>query len=175
MLTLIIIFSGLMANEFSRGTLINLLTKGLRRDTVILAKFAAATVIWTLAYLVCLGVTVAYTAYYWGIDIHNAVLAFGGLWLFGEFLIALLIFGGTLFANFYGGLAVAGGVIIALNLVGIAPKAAKYNPISLAGATLALLTGEQGSSEFATAVIITAVAVIALLAASVGVFRKKRM
>jgi hypothetical protein len=64
-------------------------------------------------------------------------------------------------------------VIIALNLVGIAPKAAKYNPISLAGATLALLTGEQG--EFAPAVIITAVAVVALLAASVGIFRKKRV
>jgi ABC-2 type transport system permease protein len=175
MLTLIIIFSGLMANEFSRGTLTNLLTKGLRRDTVIMAKVSAATVTWTLAYLVCLGVTFAYTAYYWEINIQNAVLAFGGLWLFGELLIALLILGGTLFANFYGSLATAGGVIIALSLVGIAPKTAKYNPISLSGGTQGLLLGEQSAGEFAPAIIITAVAVVAVLAASIAVFRKKRI
>ena len=173
MLTVIIIFSGIMANEFSRGTLVNLLTKGLRRSTVIIAKFSAATAIWTLAYLLCLSITFAYTAYFWEIDIHNPVLAFGSIWLFGELLIALLIFGGTLFTNFYGSLLTAFTVIIVLTIIGIAPQTAKYNPVSLSGGTLALLSSEQSAGDFIPAVIITTVAIAALLAASVAVFRKK--
>jgi ABC-2 type transport system permease protein len=175
MLTVIIIFSGIMANEFSRGTLINLLTKGLRRDTVIIAKFTAATAIWTLAYALCLGVTFAYTAYFWEIDIHNAALAFGSMWLFGEFLIALLIFGGTLFTNFYGSLLTAFAVIIVLAVIGTAPQTAKYNPISLSGQTLALLNGQQSAGDFIPAVIITVAATVALLTLSVAVFRKKTL
>jgi len=175
MLIVAIVFSGIMANEFSRGTLINLLTKGLRRDTVILAKFTAATLIWTLAYILCLGVTAAYIVYYWGIDVHSPVLAFSGLWLFGEMLIALLIFGGILFANFYGSLAVAGGVIIALNLVEIAPKTAKYNPTSLAGGTLALLIGEKNADEFVPAIIVTIAVIALLIVASAVVFGRKRV
>ncbi|GHV43206.1 ABC transporter permease [Clostridia bacterium] len=175
MLCVIIIFSGLMANEFSRGTLTNLLTKGLRRETVILSKFTAATVIWTLSYLVCLGVTTAYTAYFWELNIHNAVLAFGGMWIFGEFLIALLILGGTLFATFYGSLAITGGAIIALTLIGLFPKTAKFNPTSLSGANVALLTNAQPPSDFLPAVIITAISVVVLLALSLFVFGKKKL
>src|SRR5512133_2582011 len=52
-IVLVIILSGIMANEFSRGTLINMLTKGLSRQTVILAKFTAAVATWTLAYVLC--------------------------------------------------------------------------------------------------------------------------
>jgi ABC-2 type transport system permease protein len=175
MLCVVIIFSGLMANEFSRGTLVNLLTKGLRRRTVILSKFTAASGVWTLAYLLCLCITFAYITYFWKIDIDNALPAFGGLWLFGEFLITLLIFGGTAFATFYGSLSVAGGVVIALMIAGIAPHTAKYNPISLSGGTLALLANEQSASDFMPAIIITALSIIALLAASVGVFAKKKL
>jgi ABC-2 type transport system permease protein len=175
MLTLLIIFSGIMANEFSRGTLVNLLTKGLRRDTVILAKFSAATALWTLAYLLCLGVTFAYTAYFWEAALHNAVLAFGGLWLFGELLIVLLILGGTLFTSFYGSLLTALATVAVLSIISIAPQTAQYNPISLAGGTLTLLSGDQSASDFIPAVIITIGAVVVLLVASIIVFRKKSL
>ncbi|MDR1432056.1 MAG: ABC transporter permease [Propionibacteriaceae bacterium] len=174
-LALIIIFSGIMASEFSRGTLVNLLAKGLRRETVILAKFTAATLLWTLAYLLCLGVAASYTAYYWEIELQNAPLAFGGMWLFGELLIALLILGGTLFANFYGSLLLTGGVTAVLSVLGIVPKLAKYNPISLSGGTLALLDGQASAGDFVTAVVICALCVVALLAASLAVFRRKRV
>ena len=49
----IIVFSGIVANELSKGTLTNMLTKGLSRKTVILVKFTAATSIWTVSYLIC--------------------------------------------------------------------------------------------------------------------------
>jgi len=175
MLTVVIIFSGLMAGELSRGTLVNLLTKGLGRDVVIWAKFAAATVVWTLAYLLALAITAAYTAWYWGLDLHNPLAAFAGLWLFGELLVALQILGGTLTASHYGSLALSAGVVVALSLLSIAPASAAYNPLSLTGATLALLSGDKDAADFAWALALTAAATALLLAASVAAFRRRRL
>ncbi|MCL2783814.1 MAG: hypothetical protein FWD80_07615, partial [Propionibacteriaceae bacterium] len=135
-LVLVIVFCGITATEFSRGTLINILTKGVARSTVVLAKFAVAALIWTLSYAVTLGTTLSYVAYFWGLDgMHYTLLAFISPWLFGLLMLALLILGGILVGNIYGALLAAGGVVIVLNIIGIAPKTAKYNPVSLAGGT----------------------------------------
>src|SRR5665647_682471 len=105
LLVLVIVFSGIMANELSEGTLINILTKGMKRSTVILSKFTMATVIWTVSYLLCLAVTYAYTAYYFTIEnISNVFLTFSSMWLFGVLLVAIVILGGVLFKNIYGSL-----------------------------------------------------------------------
>jgi len=175
MLVVIIVFSGIMANEFSRGTLVNLLTKGLSRSTVVLSKFTAATIIWTLAYLLSLGVAMAYTAFYWEIDLQNAILAFLSLWLFGELLISMLIFGGTLFASFAGSLALTGGAVVIMMLLNIAPGMARFNPISLAGDSLALLNGAASARDFIPAVVICILLVIVLVAASIVVFGRKKV
>jgi len=174
MLTLIIIFSGIMANEFNKGTLVNLLTKGMRRGTVILAKFLTAASIWSAAYLLCFAVCAAYTAYYWELS-NLSLLAFFGLWLFGVFLIALLIFGGTLFKGISGNLLLTGGALVGLMLLNIAPQLNKFNPISLGGATLTLLSGEKQASDFLPAVLICAGATVLLVGASIAVFRKKQV
>ena len=175
MLILIIVFSGIMANEFSRGTLVNLLTKGLNRTTVILSKFVAATLVWTAAYLICLIVTMAYITFLWELDLQNAILAFVSPWLFGLFLIAMLTFGGVLFASFAGSLALTGGMIITLMLLNVAPNIARYNPISLAGSAVALLNGIQSVENFIPTIIICAVAIIIFIIASIVVFGKKRV
>ena len=175
MLVVIILFSGIMANEFSKGTLVNLLTKGLNRTTVIVSKFVAASLVWTLAYLLCLGVTLGYVAFYWEINLQNSVLAFASLWLFGELLIAILILGGTLFGTFGGSLALTGGMIVILMLLNIIPNMARYNPISLAGSTLTLLDGGHVSGDFVPAVMICGVAIVACIALSVVVFWKKKI
>lgn len=174
MLVLVIIFSGIMSNEFSRGTLVNLLTKGLSRKTVILSKFLTAGLLWTAAYLLCLGVCFAYTAYFFDIGgISYALLVFISPWLFGELLLALLIFGGTLFGNIYGSLLTCFAAVVALNILSIAPKAAKYNPVSLASGTLSILYGAGGPSDFVPALIICAAATIALIIVSILIFDKK--
>ena len=88
LLVLVIIFSGIMANEFSRGTLINILTKGLKRSTVILSKFTAATIIWTFSYLLCYVVSYFYTAYFWSMSgMSHIFLSFFSMWLYGVLLI----------------------------------------------------------------------------------------
>jgi len=176
MLDLVIIFSGIMSNELSKGTLINLLTKGLKRHTVILSKFLSASVLWTVNYLLCFGICYAYTAYFFGIDaISHAVLAFTAPWLFGELMLALLIFGGTLFGNIYGSLLSCLSAVIVLSVISIVPKAAGYNPITLSGGTFSLLNGAKEPSDFIPAEIICSALIVALIAGAIVVFDRKRV
>jgi len=178
MWSLVIIFCGLMANEFSRGTLVNLLAKGLSRSAVIFSKFTAAALTWTLAYLLCLGITMAYTAYFWelALPLGEAILAFLGPWLFGLLLITLLILGGTLFGTFYGSLAITIGAMILsalINLLG--PNVVLYNPMSLSSSTFALLEGTQVPADFIPVLIIAVLTMLTLILLSVLIFKRKRM
>jgi ABC-2 type transport system permease protein len=173
---LAIIFAGIMSNEFSRGTLVNVLTKGLKRSTVIFSKFTVAALLWTASYLLCFIVTYGYTAYFWGTyEMNNAFLAFASPWIFGIFLITLLILGGTLFRTFIGSLLFTGGTVLVLTLLAILPKLQKYNPVTLCGDNTTLLTGIKGASDFIPALIICAILVVALTATSVVVFDKKQI
>ncbi len=176
MLALIITFSGIMAGELSRGTLINLLTKGMPRHTVIISKFLFASALWTVSYLLCLGICFAYTEYFWPqAALSNAMPAFLSLWIFGELLITLLIFGGTLFGNLYGSLLLCLGPILALTLLNIIPAMQAYNPISLAGNTINLLDGSKEIADFLPAMLITGGMTVVLLVMSIVVFNKKQV
>ncbi len=176
LLVLVIVFSGIMANEFSKGTLINILTKGMKRSTVILSKFTMSMVMWTVSYLLCLAVTYAYTAYYFTIEnISNVFLTFSSMWLFGVLLIALVILGGVLFKNIYGSLLLTGGIVVAMTIVNIAPKLQKYNPITLSSDNMQLITAQKTALDFIPAVIICAVLIIVSVIASIMVFNKKQL
>jgi len=176
LIVLVIVFCGIMANEFSKGTLINILTKGMKRSTVILSKFTMATVIWTVSYLLCFAVTYAYTAYYFTIEhISNAFLAFFSMWLFGVFLITLVILGGVLFKNIYGSLLLAGGVVIVMTIVNVAPKLQKYNPITLSGDNMQLIMAQKAAADFIPAVIVCSVLTAVSVIASIIIFNKKQL
>ena len=176
MIVVVIVFAGIMANEFSHSTLINILTKGMKRYTIILSKFTMAAVIWTLSYLLCIGVTAAYTAYFWeALEMHHIFLAFFSLWLFGVLLITLLILGGTLFKTFSGSLLLCGGAVVVMSLLSISPALQKYNPITLSGGSLALLSGQKAAADFIPALIICSLLIFILMASSMMVFNKKQL
>ena len=176
MLALIITFSGIMANEISRGTLVNLLTKGMKRHTVVISKFLYANAMWTVGYGLCLAVCYAYTEFYWpAADLSNAFLAFSSLWLYGVLMISMLVFGGVLFGSFYGSLLFSLGMIIVMALLNIAPALHKFNPISLAGGTLELLSAHKEAADFSPAMIICTVAVVLMLVGSIVIFNRKKM
>lgn len=171
-----IVMSGIFASELSRGTLINMLTKGLSRTTVILSKLTAAIAIWTLSYVLCFGVTYGYTAYFWSMDgVMNLFLSAFGLWLFGVILIALLIFGGVVTGSIYGSLLVTGGAAILMTLLNIVPAVQRFNPVTLSSGNMALLMGQRTISDFTPAIAVCTIAAIALVAAAIGVFNKKQV
>ncbi len=176
MLVLAIIFAGIMANEFSHGTLINILTKGMKRHTIVLSKFISAVGLWTLAYLICFAVTYSYTEFFWDTSgLNYCFAAFSGLWIFGVLLISLLIFGGILFKTFIGSLLLCGGAVVTMALINIIPKAQKYNPILLAGDNTALLTAQKAISEVIPAIITCTALILLVMIGSVMVFNKKQV
>lgn len=176
LIVLVVVFCGMIAHEFSRGTLINMLTKGLNRSTVILSKFTVATVIWTLSYLVCLAVSYIYTAYFWKMDgMHHVFLSFFSMWLFGVLLITFVLLGGALFKNMIGSLLFAVGASVVMMLINIAPMLQKYNPGTLASGNMSLLAAQKGVSDFMPALIICAALIIAFVAVSIVVFNKKQI
>ena len=175
-LTMVIVFCGIMSNEFSRGTIINILTKGIKRSAVIFSKFTVACVIWTASYLLSLAVCYAYTVYFWGNDpVPNALLAFAGPWLYGLLLISFMILGGILFKTFYGSLLITGGAAAVMGLLNIAPGVQKYNPASLAGDVLNLLNGQKAPSDFIPALVICAVMAAVSVTGSVLIFNRRQI
>lgn len=58
LIVLVLLFSGTLTTELSKGTLINVLTKGVTRYAVILAKYTVALVLWSFALLMALSMEV---------------------------------------------------------------------------------------------------------------------
>ena len=175
-LVLVIVFSGVTAHEFSKGTLVNILTKGMKRRTVIFSKFTVAAMIWMLSYLLCLGITCSYTAYFWEIEpLPHAFLAFASPCIYGLFLISLMILGGVWFGSFLGTLTLTGSVIIVMSLLSIHPDFQKYNPLSLSGGAIALLNEQKTPDDFIPALMICLVLTALNIAGTVMFFNRKQV
>ncbi len=170
----VIIFSSIMANEYSHGTLINMLTKGLYRRTVILSKFTMSVLMWTAAYALCFVISYAYTAYFWdGYGLTSIVFAAFALWIYGIFLLSIILFGGVLFKNGYGSLLFTGFLVVIQFLLNIIPKVSEYNPLYLATKNLTLIQGVVSKADFALPIVVTLALSAALIVMAIAVFNKK--
>ncbi len=169
---LVILYSGTLSHEYSRGTLVNMLTKGLSRPAVILSKFTAAAVLWTAAYLLSFTTTWIYTWYFWRTDtVPHMLPAVGGLWVFGLFLLAALMLGGSLFRTGYGNLLFTGGIAAVGLFLQITPKLERWNPMTLTGG-LSLMNGSMEPSVMYTAAAVSGILTTAMLAAAIARFNR---
>lgn len=171
----VILFSNIVSGEISKGTLVNMLTKGLSRKTVILSKITSTVVIWTLGYMLCFAVTYIYTLYLLPGDLPHIFFSAVCMWLFGVMLISVMIFGGVLFANIYGSLILTGGFSIILMLVNMFPNLKKYNPYMLASDNMRLLSGQVVLADFYFSTCIALVTTVIFIVSSVIIFNKARV
>ena len=168
---LVIVFCGITANDLGKGTLVNILTKGMKRRTVLFSKVAMATVLWTASYGLSLAVAYAYTVYFWGHSaLSHAFFAFTGPWAYGLLLIALMVLGGICFKNLYGTLGLAGGAVGAMSLLNIVPQARQFNPASLSGDVLHLLNGQKVPGDFVPALVLCLALSVLCIAGSWWIF-----
>ena len=178
MVAVMLIFAGITATELSKGTLLPLLTKGLPRHSVIMAKFAVAFIMWTLAYLLCALIAQAYTAFYWDamqIPLSHMLLALAGPWIYGLLLIALLILGGIIIRGQYGSLLFTAILVLTMGAINIWPAANRFNPSTLAANVVGLFTEQNVPADFIPAFIVSAVAIITCLIAAMLAFNKKQL
>lgn len=157
LIVFIIVYAGSVTNEFSKGSAIPLLTKGLSRSALILSKLVCALLTWSAGLWLCFGITYGYTAFYWKDSSVTSVLPAVLLWwLFSVMLICLM----HLFAAFSSShiqvMIGTLGVYFALSLFGIAASLKKYLPTALTD-SMDICTGKKSVTDILPAVIITAV------------------
>ena len=175
-IVVVLLFSGVLASEVSRGTLINMLTKGLSRTTVILAKYSVMVLLWTLAYVLCLLVTLAYTVYLFpDNNASNLPFAVFALWLFGVLLISVLMLAASGLKSSYSCLLAVGAFVVVLMLIGIAPAVHDFNPMSLASDSVALMTEAIDPESLIPAVAVSVAGSIACLVGAILIFRKRQL
>ncbi len=176
MFGLAIILSTQMANEFQKGTLINLLSKGLPRYQVVLSKIFYNFILWFIAYFCSFILTYFYTKYFFGISfpIRNILMAALLPFIFGLFLISLEILAGVISGNAIGTLILTTlGIVIQL-ILSIRDEIVKYMPIALIGKPVNLIKG-IGYDDYYVPIITGSILLILCIVISLAVINKKQI
>ena len=175
MFVLVIVFSGMLASELSRGTLTIILTKGISRANILLSKATCAALIWTgslaAAFLTCLG----YTVYLFPETVPHLLFAIFTLWMFGLFLLAATTLFAALTSKGYVCMVLVGAFAFVLSLANIIPKVARYNPITLSMSGYEIITEDTTFSNLYPALIICGVSVVLMIITAVTVFNKSKL
>lgn len=176
MFGLSIILSTQMANEFQKGTLINLLSKGLPRYQVVLSKIFYNFILWFIAYFCSFILTYFYTKYFFGISfpIRNILMAALLPFIFGLFLISLEILAGVISGNVIGTLILTTvGIVIQL-ILSIRDEIVKYMPIALIGKPVNLIKG-IGYDDYYVPIITGSILLILCIVISIAIINKKQI
>ena len=170
-----IMLSGIYTSEYTKGTLIPLLTKGLSRTSVVLSKFSVMLLIWSAGFFLCFGVTYFYSDFYWDNSTVNAIFpAAFFLWLFGVLIISCIVFFSSLASSAPQVMLGTGAVYLLMTFAGMYKKAAEYLPTRLCAST-SLYSGELVPSDFTTAAIITAVLSVILVLAALPLTQRRQL
>lgn len=176
MIVTLLVFSGMITQELSKGTLINMLSKGLSRNTVVLSKYSAALLLWTIGYAFACFVNYGYTTYLFpGNDVANIVFSSFCLWLFGAFLLALILFSSMLASGSYGGLLVTAVLLVIMLIANSFPSIGKYNPVTLASNNMALITNKVSISDTLPTIVSGIAATVFCLLLALVLFKKKKL
>ena len=176
MFGLAIILSTQMANEFQKGTLINLLSKGLPRYQVVLSKIFYNFILWFIAYFCSFIFTYFYTKYFFGISfpIRNILMAALLPFIFGLFLISLEILSGVISGNVIGTLILTTAGIVIQLILSIRDEIVKYMPIALIGKPVNLIKG-IGYDDYYVPIITGSILLILCIVISIAVINKKQI
>ena len=172
----IILFGSCMSSEYSKGTLVLLVTKGLPRSAVIFAKYTVAAVLMTICYWAGFLATYCYTAYLWpGATLSHVFTAAFYLWLIGFLYLSILLLGCVVFKQTFTSILFTGGIVAVISLLGIIEPLAKFNPFVLASKNLDLISGAASVSEFFMPAIISVVITVAGLWSAIMLFDRKQL
>ncbi len=161
--------------EYESGTLVLMLTRGLARYKVLLAKVALLLCVWSAGYFLCFGITYGYNAYFWDNSIATDLVPAVLYWyLFGVLTVALTVLFSVVVNNYGGVMLLTGAGVLAFYLAGLFPKVTKYMPTTLMNG-MNILVGAEKAADFIPAVIITAVLAVVAIVISIPILNKKQI
>ena len=173
---ILLIFGGMISNELTRGTLVNMLAKGLGRHTVILSKYTAALTVWTAVLAFAGAVNQGYTMYLFDVSgVKNIIFSLFCLWLFGAFLLALIVLSSILTGGSFGGLILTVTVLASLLLLNIFPDLERLNPIYLSSHNTEFITGSLQTADALWPILVTIGLTVGAIVASISLFSKKKL
>lgn len=173
LVVMVIVLGSLLTNEFTRNTLVNLVTKGLKRHNIIIVKSVYAASVWTIAYFLSALTTYLYTIYYWQEPVSHLILAFTLTWLFGIFLISLIMLASAIFkSSFIGVLITVLATVILMMVLSIHPVIAEYLPQYLISSNIALLTEELTPGDMTASIIVAVITTTVMFLLSILIFDK---
>lgn len=151
----IVIFSGILTAEYQKGTLINVITKGLKRWKILVSKLLIMFVGWTAGYLITFGITYGYNAYFWDNHIvRNLLFAALGYYLVGLWLISIILLASVILKSASAVTLSVGAAFVVSYLKGFLPTFQEYVPTYLLNSN-ELLIGALDSIQCMAAVGIT--------------------
>lgn len=175
LIAFVLLQSNLFTEEYQSGTLVLSLTKGLSRWKVVLAKALTFVVLWSLGYWLCFGVTYGYSAYFWDNSIaQNLGLSVVCWWVFGVWVLALMVLLSVAVKSSSAVLVGTGGVVFGCYLLGLVPKIQKYLPTVLADCN-SLIYGTATPEAYVAPLVITTILTALSLAASIPLFSKRTL
>lgn len=160
LIVVVLMFGGILTSEFQKGTLINVLTKGLSRWKIIASKAILVFASYTVCYSISFFITYSYNAYFWDNSIASHVFI-GALfsYLLGLFWLAL-IFAFSVFMKSGIAVIMGVGIVYAVTLMlGMVKPISEYLPIKLSEG-LALLSQDAVVGDYIESIIITVILII---------------
>ena len=175
LIVFVLVEGAIFTREYTSGTMILSLTKGLKRYKVVVSKALILILLWTACFILCFGITYAYNEYYWDNSVAGS-LAFSAFcwWLFGIFVIGLLVLFSAVLRSGMAVLGACGAVVFAMSLANMAKKITEVLPIYLTEGQ-ALICGRVEKGSFTAAIAISIAISFICMAAAVLVFNRKQL
>ena len=175
LIAFVCICSDAFTGEYSKGTLIIILTKGLARYKIVLSKTIVMILLWSGGYWLYYAATYFGTAIFWDNDtVPNIGFAAFCWWLAGVLIISFITLSSVIMKNYIGTLLVTGGMFFAMYLISLLPKIGLYIPTSLMNSPN-LILGTESTDDYIKTIIIASVTAIACVGISIPIFNKKQL
>ncbi len=175
LIIVLLLFCGIFTTEYQKGTLTNVVTKGMKRWKIFCAKLGVMVTVWTLGFLLSYVITYGYNAYFWDNSVaHHISAAVGCFYLFGLWLISVLGMA-SVFCNSTGAVMLAVGAAFAVSyLLGLFPAVKEYTPTYLMQSA-GLLADLNAGEDYLWAAAVAIVLIVAGCVFSVAAFNKKNL
>ena len=171
----VLMFSGIVAAELQKGTLINIVTKGMPRWKIMVSKLILLLVLWTGMYFASYIITYVYNDFYWDNDtVNNIFFSVFCLYLFGVWLISLIMLMSALADNSAAVSIGVCGVFLLSYLLGIIPAIQDYLPTKLKGSS-SLIYELAKPADFTGAIVVVAIWSLADIIMGIFIFNKKNL
>ena len=175
-IVLVLLTIGKVSKECQNKTLINIVTKGISRNSILLAKFVSSIITFTGAYLISVVITALYTKYYFNTAIsEDVIVALLGMYIFFIFILGVVLFASVICKNEYEALMIVGGTFGALFVLRMFPKTNKWNPMSLMADGTSIIGGSVNSNELIPVLILTIAFLIGIIILTSTIFKRKKL